>query len=154
MEAVDAFAGAAVHFVGHGGGSRLALGEAFPGEFVTGHEAEGAGEAGGAACDFAEDRRDPEAVGRQPLEERQAPPVVVLGRGKVPGLFGRLVLSGEAAASPTPSGEPSPGASAEPTPPAGGTDGGGSCHAAAGAGSPAGWLLLLALAARSARRRG
>ena len=40
MEAVDALAGARVHLVRHGGGADLAFGEAFAGEFVTGHEAQ------------------------------------------------------------------------------------------------------------------
>ncbi len=54
VEAVDALAGAGVHFVRHGGGTDLAFGEAFGGEFVAGHEAEGAAEGRGAGGDVAE----------------------------------------------------------------------------------------------------
>ena len=51
LEAVDALATAAVHFVWHGGGTDLAFGEAFTGEFVSGHEADRLGEAGRAGSD-------------------------------------------------------------------------------------------------------
>ena len=52
MEAVDAFAGARVHFVWHGGGAGLSRGEAFGCCFVACHEAESFGEGGGAAAKF------------------------------------------------------------------------------------------------------
>lgn len=65
FESVDALAGAAVHFVRHGGGADLAFGEAFGGEFVPGHEAESLGEAGGGGGDAVErgDNLEVEAAG-------------------------------------------------------------------------------------------
>ena len=54
VEAVDAFAGAAVHLVGHGTGTGLARGEAFAGQFVSGHQTHRFGKAGGAAGEIAE----------------------------------------------------------------------------------------------------
>ena len=60
VEAVDAFAGAAVHFVRHGAGTGLPGSEAFAGEFVSSHEAQGFGETGGTAAEIAEGTDNPE----------------------------------------------------------------------------------------------
>ncbi len=54
VEAVHALAGAVVHFVRHGGAADLAFGETLAGQLVPGHEAQGAGEAGGAGGELAE----------------------------------------------------------------------------------------------------
>ena len=52
MKAVDALAGAGIHFVRHGTGAGLAGGESFRGGFVAGHEAEGFAEGAGRATEI------------------------------------------------------------------------------------------------------